>query len=149
MAKKFSFSLQRLLSYKEQVFGVEQGVLAEMNARLTGLQQELADLELALRQGADEFNQQAAQGVSAMEIMQHKTYLGSLNESILQKKWEIKLQRQAIDRQTDKVREAKIEISTMEKLKEKKLEEYNYQENKAQELFIEEFISNKRVSAAE
>lgn len=149
MAKKFTFSLEKLLRYREQVLEVERGVLADMNARLHALLQTLEQLRQRLHSGAQELNQKYAQGTTPPEIMRHKIYLDSLREEIRQQEIKIELQRQAIDRQTEKVREAKIEISTIEKLREKKLEEYNYLENKAQELFIEEFVSNQRAMAME
>lgn len=145
--KKFSFSLEKLLSYKEQVFDIERGVLATMNALLHQLREELTALQQEKKRSGDELNARYAQGVTALDIARHKTYLDALGEAMEEKKIRIELQRQAIDRQTDKVREAKIEISTMEKLREKKLEEYNYSQQKAQELFIDEFVSNQRATA--
>lgn len=145
--KQFNFSLQKLLGYKEQVLEVERGVLSNMNARMSGLQLELEQLKNNARKSADDFNRQAAEGLTAIEMTRYKSYLNLLNEAISEKNWEIMLQKQAIERQTDKVREAKIEISSMEKLREKKLEEYHHQETKAEELFIEEFVSNKRATA--
>ena len=44
--------------------------------------------------------------------------------------------------------EAKKETSSIEKLKEKKLEAYHKEEAKSEELFIEEFISSTRAHAA-
>jgi hypothetical protein len=40
-----------------------------------------------------------------------------------------------------------MEIQTIEKLKENKLDEYNYLDRKEQELFIEEFVSNTKATA--
>jgi flagellar biosynthesis chaperone FliJ len=57
---------------------------------------------------------------------------------------QIALQQEAVERQMEKVREAKLEISSIEKLRERKLEEYNYLDNKAQEQFIEEFVSTAK-----
>lgn len=147
--KKFKFSLQKLLNYKEQIFDIEQGVLAGMNARLHTLREELQSIRDTSRQSAAELNEMAAKGCTALELARHKNYLVILDEAIAEKEWEIMLQRQAIERQTEKVRDAKVEISTMEKLKEKKLEEYQYRENKAQELFIDEFVNNKRATTVE
>ena len=44
--------------------------------------------------------------------------------------------------------EAKKETSSIEKLKEKKLEAYHKEEAKSEELFIEEFVSSTRAHAA-
>lgn len=142
--KRFQFSLAKLLRYKEQLLDVERGVLAEMNARLNALNGELMELQNELKRSGDELNRKYTEGITAPEIARHKTYLDALMEAIRQKEWEIRLQQQAVDRQTDKLREAKLEISTLEKLRERKLEEYTYLENKQNELFIEEFVGNQR-----
>ena len=146
--KKFAFSLQRLLNYKEQIFDIERTVLADMRAILAGLEQELADMRAQQAQRSHELRQKAARGISAVEMETHKNYLTMLDFSIRQKMQQIEMQKAAIDKQADKVREAKIEISTMEKLKERKLEEYNHALSKAEELFIEEFVSNARAVEA-
>ena len=142
--KKFQFSLQKLLDYKGQVFDAERGVLAGMHARLNELHEELEQMRAELRRSGDELTRKYAEGITSLEITRHKTYLSAIGDDIVLKQREIELQRQAIDRQTDKVREAKLEISTMEKLKEKKLEEYTYLENKLQEQFIEEYVSTQK-----
>lgn len=145
--KRFTFSLQKLLNYKEQVFDNERGILVEMNAVLHTMRHELALLKIEQKRCAEELNSKYKNGVTMLEIVQHKVYLTSLGEAIVLKKDQITLQQQAIDCQTDKVREAKVEISTIEKLKEKKYEEYTHQVQKADELLIEEFVGNQRVAA--
>ena len=147
--KKFNFSLQKLLDYKEQVFETERNILVEMNAVLARLQEELARMQNEHIQRVRELNEKAAQGMLPAEMQTHKYYLVVLDEEILQKIEQIELQQQAIDKQMDVVREARLEISTIEKLKERKLEEYNYTAMKEHEQFIEEFVTNQRSSASQ
>ena len=146
--KKFQFSLQKLLNYREQLLNIEMGTLNNMYARLRALQDELEAIENGLVAANEGFKRRTAEGILAMQMVSHNAYIESLHDDILTKNNQISLQQQAIDRQMDKVREAKIEISTMEKLKERKIEEYQYLEMKEQELFIEEFVSNKSASLA-
>ena len=145
--KKFSFSLQRLLNYKEQLFENERNILAEMQAVLSQLEQELNDMKNEHLRRVAEYNEKIKEGLLPAEMQTHKYYLTVLDENIRNKIEQIKLQQQAVDRQMDIVREAKMEISTIEKLKEKKLEEYNYLSGKADEQFIDEFITNQRAAA--
>lgn len=142
--KKFSFSLQRLLDYKEQVLDIERAVLSDMNAALNRLIDELARLREERAKRAEEYRETLQKSVTPLELQTHSNYMRMLEENISQKETQIEMQRQAVENQTDKVRDVKIEISTMEKLREKKLEEYNYLDNKAQEQFIEEFVSNAK-----
>jgi hypothetical protein len=57
------------------------------------------------------------------------------------------MQQKAIEKQEERVRETKMEIQAIEKLKEHKIEEYNHLDRKEQELFIEEFVSNAKATA--
>ena len=147
--KKFNFSLQKLLSYKEQMFETERNILAEMNAVLTRLQGELADMQSEHMLRVNELNGKAAAGMLPAEMQTHKYYLVVLDEDILKKIEQIELQQQAIDKQMDVVREAKMEIGAIEKLREKKLDEYNYLAMKSEEQFIDEFVTNQRAGSSE
>ena len=142
--KRFAFSLERLLSYKRQVFDAERAILGDMHAALARFTAELREIKAETRRRADELAELSARGTSVVEMQRHKNYLRRLDEAAWEKNRQITLQRQAIEVQTEKVREAKIEISTIENLRERKLEEYRYAENKEQELFIEEFVSFQR-----
>lgn len=147
MAKKFAFSLQKLLNFKEQLFDVERNILSEMNAILRAMHDELAALYREHKEKSEEFLECCAAGITTGEMAIHKNYLRAVEQAIRDKHKQIELQQEAVDRQTDKVREAKLEISTMEKLREKKLEEYNYLDNKAQEQFIEEYVTSAKAMA--
>ena len=145
--KKFSFSLQKLLSYKEQILDTERTTLANMNAVLAGFMAELEEMQAQREERTAEFREKSKIGMPAIEMESHKNFLTSLDFLIKQKKLQIRLQKAAVDKQQTRVREVKIEISTMEKLRERKLEEYNYKHQKAEELFIEEFVSYGRTAA--
>ena len=142
--KKFAFSLQKLLNYKEQLFDAELTILADMRAALAKMEDELADMNAERATRTSDFCQKAAKGIPAIEVEMHKNYLTMLDFSIRQKQQQIEMQSKAIDKQAEKVRQAKMEISTMEKLRERKLEEYNHAASKAEELFIEEFVTNAK-----
>jgi len=147
--KKFMFSLQKLLDYQEQLFDAERAVLADMRAVLARLERELEDMIADRQARTAGYREKAAQGMAAIEMETHKNYLTMLDFSIKQKIQQIEMQKVVIDKQMEKVRQAKLEIATMEKLKERKLEEYNYAANKAHDLFIEEFVSHVRAAGAD
>ena len=144
MAKKFQFTLQKLLNLKEQLFENERNILTEMQAVLGRLNRDLDVLRQDHAMRAHELREELARGISSMDLARLKSFIGLVEDNIEHKLRQIDLQQQAIDRQNDKLREAKIELNTYEKLKEKKYEEYLYKESKEQEQFIEEFVSNKK-----
>jgi flagellar FliJ protein len=144
MAKKFTFSLQKLLDFREQMFEVERNILADMNALLARMHDELSALYREHAEKTAELREKCMGGITPMELGIHKNYLTALEQAIRDKSRQIALQQEAVDRQMEKVREAKLEISSIEKLRERKLEEYNYLDNKAQEQFIEEFVATSK-----
>jgi len=147
--KKFSFSLEKLLRYREQLFQAEQIVLRDMRAALAQMEAALEAMRLDRKRRTQEYREKLEQIMIASEMELHQAYMRILDENIIQKHRQIQLQQMAIDKQIDKVREAKVEISTIEKLKEKKLDEYNYLAGKENELFIEEFISTQKAMSAQ
>ena len=145
--KRFNFPLQKLLDFKQQLFEAERNVLAEMNAILRNLQGELAALYREHGEKTLALRERTITGITPPELAMHKNYLLSVEQAIRDKTVQIEYQQQAIDRQMTKVMEAKMEISTIEKLREKKLDEYNYMDLKEQELFIEEFVTTSKAMA--
>jgi flagellar FliJ protein len=109
---------------------------------------QLSEMNDELHRSSEDLNEKYKTGLTALEIGTHKAYLTSVGESIALQELRIMQQIEAIDKHTDVVREAKIEISTIEKLKEKKLEEYNYQVQKEEELFIDEFVRFQSATGA-
>ncbi len=145
--KRFSFSLQKLLDYKEQVLEAERIVLNDMNAVLAKLLEEQAEMRRQREERKKRLDHLCAAGISAMEMETHKNFLIALDFTLKQKGQQIALQRQAIHRQMEKVREAKLEISTIEKLKERKQEAYHYLAQKEEERLIEEFVTTSKAMA--
>ena len=143
--KKFVFSLQKLLDYRIQVLDAERATLADMNAVLRGFESELEAFQNERARRSSEYQERIREGVTPLDMEMHRNYLRTLDDAIFQKEVQIDMQRKVIDKQMDKVRETNMDISILEKLKENKLEEYNHLDQKEQELFIEEFVSNKKV----
>ena len=146
--KKFAFSLQKLLDYQQQMFEIELTVLGDMRAVLAAMEEDLENTKAESVQRAVNFRQKAAKGMPAIQMETHKNYMTMLDFTIKQKEQQIQMQIATIERQAEKVLEAKREISTIEKLRERKLEEYNHSVRKAEELFIEEFVGAARVAKA-
>jgi flagellar FliJ protein len=88
------------------------------------------------------------EGITIPEMDIHQKYMKLLDGYIDQKLAQIRFQQVVIDKQVERVREAKIEISTIEKLREKKLEEYNHIALKKAEEFIEEYVTTQTAMKA-
>lgn len=138
--KKFQFSLEKLSNYKEQVLKKEKNELA----RLRKQQQKYIDDKIKLINCLEQTNQQfnREKDFTPQKMAVHKNYMASLNEQIMQCINFIEKFEKKIETQLQVVISATKEVNTLDKLKEKQLEEYQKAQIKENELFIEEFVSN-------
>lgn len=140
--KKFNFTLQSLKKYNDQVLDSEKSVLGRLRAELAEMQAELdaktAEYELSI----DKLNELVRGGTTAMRLSLHKKYVSSLQQDIYRIKGRMAQKRDEVEQQLQRVIDATKEVSKLEKLEEKQLEEYRYAAQKEQEQIIEEFVSN-------
>ena len=140
--KKFNFTLQSLKKYNDQVLDSEKSVLGRLRAELAEMQAELdaktAEYELSI----DKLNELVRGGTTAMRLSLHKKYVSSLQQDIYRIKGRMAQKRDEVEQQLQRVIDATKEVSKLEKLEKKQLEEYRYAAQKEQEQIIEEFVSN-------
>ena len=140
--KKFNFTLQSLKKYNDQMLDSEKSVLGRLRAELAEMQAELdaknAEYELSI----DKLNELVRGGTTAMRLSLHKKYVSSLQQDIYRIKGRMAQKRDEVEQQLQRVIDATKEVSKLEKLEEKQLEEYRYAAQKEQEQIIEEFVSN-------
>ena len=140
--KKFNFTLQSLKKYNDQMLDSEKSVLGRLRAELAEMQAELdaktAEYELSI----DKLNELVRGGTTAMRLSLHKKYVSSLQQDIYRIKGRMAQKLDEVEQQLQRVIDATKEVSKLEKLEEKQLEEYRYAAQKEQEQIIEEFVSN-------
>lgn len=146
--KKFKFSLDTVLSYKQQVLEALQGehalalaAVREQEALLEHLWQEYRDYNAEYRHRAEE-------GLLLTEALMYQNGLRAAEQEIQRETARLEELRAEEEKRREKVVEAKKDTSSIEKLKEKKLDDYHKAEAKSEEAFIEEFVSTMRVNAA-
>ena len=140
--KRFEFSLNKLLGYKQQILGKEKNDLANLRKQQQQAIDEKEELAQKLKYSNEEFLIRANCGMSSQHIVLEKCYLNSLSDKIRRLEENILLLDLHIEKQLGVVVEATKEVSSLEKLEEKQLDEYTKKEQKAEEKFIEEFVSN-------
>ena len=147
--KKFRFSLETVLDYKQQVLDALQAEHGAILARVQAQEQVLEDLEQQHRDLDAEFTQRKLEGITILDAMQYEQYLRATERQI-EEAVEILKQLQAeAEAKRLEVVEAKKDTSSIEKLREKKLDSYNKAVQKSEELIIEEFVTTTRVMAAQ
>lgn len=106
------------------------------------MQSELDAKVAEYEQSIDKLNELVRSGTTAMRLSLHKKYVSSLQQDIYRIKGLMAHKREEIENQLQKVIDATKEVSKLEKLEEKQLEEYRYASQKEQEQIIEEFVTN-------
>ena len=146
--KKFKFSLDTVLSYKQQVLEALQG---EHALALAAVREQEALLENLWKQYRDynaEYRRRAEEGLPLTEALMYQNGLRAAEQEIQRETRRLEELRAEEEKRREKVVEAKKETSSIEKLREKKLDAYHKAEAKSEEAFIEEFVSTMRVNAA-
>ena len=146
--KKLKFSLDTVLSYKQQVLGVLQGEHAQAVAKVRAQEALLESLWQEYRECNEEYRQRASEGLPITEALMYQSGLRASELEIQRESERLEQLRIQADKKREEVVEAKKETSSIEKLKEKKLDAYQKAVAKSDELFIEEFVSSVRAAAA-
>ncbi len=140
--KRFEFSLNKLKGYKEQVLDREKNDLAHLRRQQQQYMDEKIALENKLRLSNSEFRERSAAGMTVMQVTAFKGYHQSLSAQIRELENSIANMEEKVRKQLDVVIEATKEVSSLEKLEDKQLEEYKFMAAKAEEQFIAEYVTN-------
>ncbi len=146
--KKFKFSLDTVLSYKQQVLEALQGEHALALAAVREQETLLENLWQQYRDYNAEYRHRAEEGLPLTEALMYQNGLRAAEQEIQRETQRLEELRAEEEKRREKVIEAKKDTSSIEKLREKKLDAYHKAEAKSEEAFIEEFVSTMRVNAA-
>lgn len=139
--KKFSFKLESVMNFKNQRLESKKAEHAKVIAMVNEQSQKIEFLLERFRGINSEFNEKKIEGISVIEAMEYSGFLYKLEVEIQHEKRQLEKLKKAEEEKRAEVVEVKIETSTLEKLKEKKLENYHKELQKSEELFIEEFVA--------
>ena len=147
--KKFRFSLETVLDYKQEVLSALQTEHATILARVHAQEDLLEELENYYSELDAEFTERKLEGITILDAMQYEQYLRATERQIEEAVEILERLRAEAEAKRLEVVEAKKETSSIEKLREKKLDSYNKAVQKSEELIIEEFVTTARVMAAQ
>ena len=146
--KKFRFSLETVLEYKQQILDSLQAEHGAILARIRQQEEHIEALEAEYRHLSQEFNRRKTEGISILDALKYEQYLRAMERQIEEaRQFLAELQKQEAKRR--EVVEAKKDTSSIEKLREKKLEVYNKAVQKSEENLIDEFVTTKRIMEAQ
>lgn len=144
--KKFSFSLDNVLNYKQQVLdnlkNEHAAILAqirEQEKRIEEIQEQYDNCNACLKE-------KVGQGIIVQMIFTYENYMEVLAYKKKKEKEVLMLLKQQEEVKRQQLIEAKTESASIEKLKENKISIYKKELQKEQELLIEEFVANARAA---
>lgn len=146
--KKFRFSLETVLDYKQQALDSLRAEHAAILAQVRAQEEVIEGLEEEHRQADADFTQHKLEGINIVDAMSYETYLRSLEQKLREENRKLERLRHMEEQKRTQVVEARKETATIEKLREHKLDSYRKAEQKAEEQRIEEFVSTARAMAA-
>lgn len=145
--KKFSFSLERVLNYKEQVEQNVRNEHAQAVRKVRDKEQQIEELEHQFDSDKCGLEEMKVGTVSAARMQEYSSYLEVLIHRITAEKGNLKKLKIEEEEKRSRVIEAKKEASSIQMLKDKKKREYDAEVAKAEEKEIEEFVSNRSLAA--
>lgn len=145
--KKFQFSLDTVLDYKQQVQESLQNEHALLNQRVRQQEQVLEDLREQYRSCNREFRQAEAEGITAAEALGFESGLRFWQREIRKGEKLLTQYRKEAEEKREQVVAARQDTSSLEKLRERKQEDYRKRVGKSEELFIEELVAAQRAVA--
>lgn len=143
--KKFKFPLDTVLSYKQQVLDALRGEHAAILAEVRTQEDWVEHLWQQYRAYSEEYRQRTETGLLVTEALMYQTGLRSIELEIQRETEKLDALRAKEEEKRAQVVEAKKDTSSIEKLREKKLDAYQKEAAKSEEIFIEEFVSTMRV----
>lgn len=146
--KKFRFSLESVLDYKQQALDSLKREHGAIVAQVKAQEDYLAGLESDYREMDAEFCQRKLEGIAILDAMRYEQYLRAMERQIQQAILRLEDLRRLEEAKRAEVVSAKQDTSAIEKLKDKKLDSYNKAVQKSEEAMIDEFVSTTRAMAA-
>ena len=146
--KKFQFSLESVLGYKQQVLESLQNEHAILIQKMRQQEERLRQMEESYRAWNEEFRQAEMEGITVAEAMRYESGLRFWEKEIAQQRQTVLQCQQEVEQKRRQVVAARQETASLEKLRDKKQEEYRKAVQKCEELFIEEVVAAQKAMAA-
>lgn len=146
--KKFQFSLNTVLSYKQQRLELLQNEHAAILADVRDAEIALNELKASYRSECDLHSEQCKMGISILEAKLAESRFRAMEMDIQKAAELLENLRSKAESKREEVVEAKKDTTSIEKLKEKKIAAYQKATEKETEHLIDEFVSSVSTVAA-
>lgn len=143
--KRFKYGLDTVLDYKIQVLDNLKTEHAVTLRAVNHKKEEIQHLRTELHGFQEGFDRTKCSGAPIEHFRLYDMCIGRMEELITQEKEELSVLKKQEECKKNEVIMAKVDTSKFEKLKDKKLQAYQAEAQKAEESFIEEFVSGALV----
>lgn len=144
--KKFKFSLEKILQLKQQMLKNLKNDLSTLQMQLREKEKEIEILKIKYIESNEIYNNKSSKSIMPYEIKFYKDYMNTILNNVKKEEEEKELILKKIEAKKQEIINLNIEISSIEKLREKKYIKYNYQVQKMEEILIEEFVSSSSIN---
>lgn len=142
--KKFVFSLQKVMGFKEQTLGLKKTELSQLQHQLIQLEKSIETIQHQYHETNENLVEHMKSGMLPGDISLTKVYLNQLDQQIQALEQNRHQLLEVIALKKREVLSVRTDISGLERLRDKQVEEYRKASQKEQELAIEEFVSHQR-----
>ena len=136
--KRFKYSLETVLDYKNQVLDNLKQEHAEITRSVNEKREEIHHLERTMDDYQAEFDETKSAGAQIESFRLYNICIERMGKIIEEEKEHLVFLEEKQEKKKIEVVEAKVDTSKFEKLKGKKLQEYRKAELKEEEAFAEE-----------
>lgn len=140
---KFGFRLEPVLNLKTQIEDNAKNNLARSARELERQQECLEELKSLKETSMGELSAEIANGVPAHKIRGYNSYFSLMKNKIINQKENVNIAQNDVDINREALVAAMQERKIIEKLKEKKYQEYLKEQNKSEQQLIDELNSFK------
>ena len=140
--KKFRYSLESVLNYKEQILERITDEYAECQLRVRRKEEEISVLRTKQYRLMQSFDDVKQKGAAIERYLVYSAMIEAAGNAIEYRKDQLAVLRREEEAKKKEVVDATVDVKKFVRLKEKKYREYQQAMQKEQEAFIEEFVQN-------
>jgi len=143
--KPFAFSLDRIRDYRIQVLDTEKNLLMELYKHLYDIEDKISLCSKFRHEKQEEMREKQTQGLTMRELEECKFYLENMRIQLEALEEDREKAAMEVERQRVVVVKCSQDVSSLDKLEEKQLEDYHYLEARDSEKTIQEHVINSLV----
>lgn len=138
--KQFAFTLEKVLRFKRETLDLLKNELEQLRFRQREIEQSIESVNNEFHSYNRTLREKMRNGMDPRSIAVYKRYFGELNRQGKQLQEQREKAFLAVEDKQQEIVQMNSDISGLERIRDKQLQEYLAKDRKEQEQFIEEFV---------